>query len=139
MSRYVIICGGRHHPTFTTQHTDWLVHLHRDDAFAEVITGGAEGAALAGSVWAKTQGIDRVVFLPNGEAYGQSAGPRRNTRMLNYALAQAAGQDGVSVLVCAFAGGKGTLDMCLQAAHRGVKVYTFGWELVAGVIGGEKP
>jgi predicted Rossmann fold nucleotide-binding protein DprA/Smf involved in DNA uptake len=43
-----------------------------------IVTGGASGADLLAMRWARKNGVELRVFLPDWKRYGRSAGPRRN-------------------------------------------------------------
>jgi len=76
--------------------------------------GGASGADRLAGAWATARGLEVEVFEAGWEAYGRSAGPRRNERML---------RDFVPDLVVAFPGGRGTADMVRRARGAGVLVW----------------
>lgn len=80
----------------------------------EVVSGGADGVDRLGEEWALTNGKPLQIFRADWKKFGNSAGPRRNTLMADYAEALIALWDGES---------KGTRNMIDQAATRGLLVY----------------
>jgi hypothetical protein len=108
----VIVCGGR---DFKNLAFIWsnLDKIHADTPITSLMQGGASGADQLAGDWAKSKaGIERLVCKAQWEKYGNSAGPRRNARMLEW----------VPDLVVAFPGGRGTADMVRQARAAGVMV-----------------
>lgn len=83
-----------------------------------VVHGGAQGADQIADDWAKANGIDRDVFRANWTAFGKSAGPVRNGRMLKaYQHAR----------VVAFPlKGPGTKDCIKQARALRMEVFVYG-------------
>lgn len=74
-------------------------------------TGKIFGADYWGEQWAKERGIPVKPFPANWDAYGLSAGPKRNRRMAAYADALLAIWDGKS---------RGTRNMIEEAEKRGL-------------------
>lgn len=92
----------------------WI--LDAEAARAPVVAlahGGAPGADSLAGAWAEARGLEVEVYEADWEAYGRSAGPRRNADMLR--LFQ-------PTLVVAFPGGRGTADMARRAEAAGVTV-----------------
>lgn len=114
----VLVCGSRASTdragVFTT-----LSDAHREHPFTLVITGGAAGVDCLADQWAASMGIDRIVFPANWAAFGKSAGPLRNKRMIT---------EGKPDLVIAFPGGQGTANMRETARKASVPVVTIATE-----------
>lgn len=111
----ILVCGGRDFAdrdlVFRT--LDALAHRTIIDA---VIEGDARGADRIAGYWARKGRIKNLKFpiLPaEWDAYGKSAGPIRNRRML---------AEGRPDLVVAFPGGRGTADMVRAARAAGIDV-----------------
>jgi hypothetical protein len=115
----VLVCGGR-------DYRDVDAVFNRLDALAEVnaenplgavdltiIHGGATGADMIADDWAVANWARIVEFKANWKKHDKSAGPIRNTLMLD---------EGRPDLVLAFPGGDGTADMVRKARKAGVPV-----------------
>ena len=89
-----------------------------------VVQGGCTGADELARLWAKRNVIPCLTVWADWDRLGKSAGPRRNTAMLNLAL-RSAGANGVRVV--AFPGNAGTAHCCEQAESKGLKVIRVGW------------
>jgi hypothetical protein len=109
----LLVCGGR---DFTRRVLLFktLDDLHAQHQFRDFIQGGARGADALAKLWAKTHPeIVRWECRANWTAYGNAAGPIRNTKMLTW----------LPDLVVAFpTGGPGTADMMTKARSAGVPV-----------------
>jgi len=107
----LVICGG--HTFNDPRMLSAALSLFRDCyGIAEIIHGAASGADLLAGAWAKWAGIPCTAVPAQPDLYGDSAGPRRNAKML--------GMGPTAVL--AFPGGPGTAHMCKQANSAGVPV-----------------
>jgi hypothetical protein len=108
----VIVCGGRDFPS-PAQIWNELDRLHAEYAFTELMHGGARGVDSFAREWAATKPeIRRYVCNAEWGKYGKAAGPKRNSRMLQW------NPD----LVIAFPGGAGTADMIRQSEAAGIPV-----------------
>lgn len=108
----VIVCGGR---DFRSPAKVWreLDKIHAEIGITALMQGGARGVDTFAREWAATKlGIKRFVCEADWAAYGLSAGPRRNARMLEWK----------PDFVIAFPGGRGTANMVHQARVAGVEV-----------------
>lgn len=106
-----IIAGGRDYQFTDTDHKklDSLkVYI------TEVICGEARGADTCGKLWAKANNIPVKSFFANWNAFGKSAGYKRNVQMAEYADA-----------LIIFPGGKGTEHMFNIATEKGLKIWDF--------------
>jgi YspA, cpYpsA-related SLOG family len=79
-----------------------------------VLCGMARGADLLGARWASENSVPVAEFPADWDAYGKSAGYKRNQEMAAFADALIAFWDGKS---------KGTKHMLDIAESRGLKVY----------------
>lgn len=50
----------------------------------EIVSGGAKGADSLGERWAREHQVPVKVFLPDWDAHGPAAGPKRNQQMIDY-------------------------------------------------------
>jgi hypothetical protein len=83
---------------------------------SRVAQGGChDGADLYARMWAKKRGVTLTTYFADWDEYGKSAGPRRNTKMLD---------DFKPDLVIAFPGGNGTADCVRKARRAGIKLMT---------------
>lgn len=80
----------------------------------EVVSGNSGNVDKLGEQWAKGVKLPITQFNAAWQAYGSSAGPRRNRQMAEYADALIAIWDGKS---------RGTLNMIKEATKRALKVY----------------
>ncbi len=119
----VLVCGGRDFTDWDylkDQLGLWLDALPFSTEPIELIHGGCKGADVLAQKWADDSDEDgRIptqVFLADWKKHGRAAGPIRNRQMLS---------EGKPDLVLAFAGGKGTDNMCAQAIDWGIEVRRF--------------
>jgi predicted Rossmann fold nucleotide-binding protein DprA/Smf involved in DNA uptake len=91
----------------------------------QVVCGGARGVDLAGKMWAHTNNIPVVMFIPDWAKYGRSAGLLRNRLMANNADALIAVWDGKS---------PGTRHMIDTAEELKLKVYIHRVPITAGLL-----
>jgi len=109
----VIVTGGREYHDYA--HVAAVL-----DAFcglapiALLVNGGASGVDSLARNWAAEAGIEWDTMHADWDTYGVSAGPRRNTAMLDAYP---------GAIVVAFPGGIGTRDMVGQARDRGAFVF----------------
>lgn len=80
----------------------------------EVVSGNSGNIDKLGEQWAKGVKLPITQFNAAWQAYGSSAGPRRNRQMADYAEALIAIWDGKS---------RGTLNMIKEATKRKLTVY----------------
>lgn len=58
--------------------------IQKFDHEVEIVSGGARGADQLGLRYAKEQGLDYEVFIPDWQEHGKSAGHIRNAEMADY-------------------------------------------------------
>lgn len=110
----VLICGGRDFAdAVLVDKTLTRIALRSDAPFMLLIEGGATGADRLARQWAKGHGIHVATIEALWDFYGNAAGPRRNTIMLNELAPD---------VVVAFPGGRGTADMVKKALGNKVPV-----------------
>ncbi len=80
----------------------------------EVVSGNSGNIDKLGEQWAKAVKLPITQFNAAWQAYGKSAGPRRNRQMAEYAEALIVLWDGKS---------RGTLNMIKEATKRKLSVY----------------
>jgi hypothetical protein len=105
----LIIAGGRNYK-FADADIARLDAIREE--ITEVVSGGATGADREGERWAEKHEIPVKVFPADWERHGKSAGPRRNREMAAYADA-----------VVLFPGGRGTINMMIEAQMANLKIY----------------
>lgn len=105
----VIITGGRDFEDFNTvkKVLDCLPKIEL------IIQGGAKGADLCAKNYAHYRGVRSLTYLADWNQYGKSAGPLRNSKMLN---------DHKDALVVSFPGGRGTKHCTEEATKLGLPV-----------------
>jgi len=122
VSHYVLICGSRNQPDPHTRNAvhDVLQFLHWFyDLGLRVLHGDAPGIDRTAHQWCIDHGVT-VRAYPADWGRGRRAGPERNQRKANNLLAWS--QQGHSVEVIAFAGGRGTSHMTSYAEQLGLDV-----------------
>lgn len=116
-----IVCGGRDYDNAVRvkQVLDAAVERRGLDT---IIEGEARGADWLARQWAEARGDIGIIAVPAAwERDGSNAGPIRNKLMLDILLG---GDDPRRPrCVIAFAGGRGTGNMKLQARGAGVEVF----------------
>lgn len=78
----VAIIGGRDFKNY-----DLVIETLKPflEKITEVVSGGAMGADLLGEKWANEHNKKTLIFLPNWEKYGKSAGYVRNIDIISNA------------------------------------------------------
>lgn len=117
----IIICGGRHFNDYSLLEETMagvMAELNLKSADIEIVSGNCQGADQLGELYAGRYNIKCTVFPAQWKKYGKSAGPIRNSEMINYAA------DSESPAVVAFISprSKGTKDTVSKARKRGFKV-----------------
>ena len=79
----------------------------------EVVSGGASGADSLAEDWARSNGIQSRVYLPDWKKFGKSAGFVRNKDIINNSEACIAFWDGAS---------KGTMHSINIAKEKGIPI-----------------
>lgn len=108
----LLVCGGRYYNHFRVVF-DELDRINGYGLIAAVIHGGSNGADTLAGQWARMRGVHAEVFPANWAQYGRTAGPRRNSEML---------ERGKPEMAIAFPGGTGTIDMVRKLKKAGVRV-----------------
>lgn len=111
MTRRILVCGGRDYNR-TAMVCSVLDRLHAQDPISFVIHGNARGADSEAKYWAKSRGVKDIACPAEWSKHGKRAGPIRNQNMLGHG----------PVLVVAFPGGRGTVDMVKRAKAAGLPV-----------------
>jgi len=108
----VLVCGGRDYDDQEMLY-DALDDIERESGpITLVMQGGASGADELAVDWAKYRGKECLTVFADWKTHGKSAGPIRNSKMLEHS----------PDLVVAFPGGTGTADMVAKARATGVPV-----------------
>lgn len=71
-------------------------YLDKEDKVSMIVSGGARGADSLGERWAKENGIETLIFLPDWNKHGKSAGYIRNKDIIENSDLVIAFWDGVS-------------------------------------------
>ncbi len=108
MTGKYIVAGSRDFTDF-----ELLERVLKEFEIGEIVCGGARGADLLGKDYGEKYNIPVKMFPADWKRYGNSAGPRRNIEMAEYADALIAFWDGEST---------GTAHMIKEAHRR--KLYT---------------
>jgi hypothetical protein len=114
----VIVTGGRHWGEGRGDNGDAACKLTLAAVLeplrpAVIVQGGClTGADMLARWWAKDRGVVSETFSADWGSYGPSAGPRRNTAMI----------EGGADVVVAFPGGRGTADCVRKARAAGIPV-----------------
>lgn len=110
MKHKLIIAGTRDFNDYQLLHDTLLPFL---PYIEEVVSGTCSGADMLGERFAVQHKIPYTRFPANWNAYGKSAGPRRNRQMAIYATACIVFWDGKS---------RGTASMIALAKQHGLKL-----------------
>jgi hypothetical protein len=94
----------------------------------EIVTGDANGADLAARAFAANHNLPLVVFAAKWDVHGKSAGPMRNSEIVEYAEWCIAFWDGES---------RGTLDTITKMTRAGKFVQIFSLKNLREVRGQE--
>lgn len=115
MTKRIIIPGSRSFQDYALMERvlDKLLPPYGDDI--EIVSGHADGVDQFGERYAREHQIRCAVFPARWDEYGRSAGPIRNSQMIDYARQQ-------DPVVIAFWNGKsrGTLDTLVKAQNAGI-------------------
>ncbi len=84
--------------------------LNEIDDITEIVSGGAGGADTLAVVWATRHQTTSTIFFPDWDQFGKSAGPLRNTQIVDYCDKLIAFWDGKS---------RGTKDSITKAKAQG--------------------
>lgn len=122
---WYLVCGGRDYADRAMVHAV-LRRLNYDSpGTVGILHGAARGADTLAGEWARANRIPCRPMPADWPRFGRMAGPVRNQQMLDE-------HPGHVLLVVAFPGGRGTLDMMTKARAAGIPVLQ-----VAGVLGDE--
>lgn len=116
----VLVCGGRNFNDKQFIFT-CLDNYNLIWEIETILNGGATGADMWSSHWAKQNNIPVIEMPAEWKKYGRKAGPLRNQKMLDEYHPE---------LVIVFEGGKGTKDMITRALDAKLFVEMPGWNKV---------
>ncbi len=104
----VRICGSRHFYDYEMLKEKCLFYLQ--DKLPDVIiySGGGNGADKLGERFAREMGLKLIIYAPDWEQDGKSAGPKNNKKIVKEVDAALCFWDGSS------RGTKHTIDFCRQ-------------------------
>ena len=114
-----VVVGGSRYQTDEKMVFDVLDHLHAKTPITLLVHGACKGTDLLCEAWAMKRGIPTVAYEPDWDRWGRSAGPRRNSEML---------QSEKPDLVIAFPGGRGTADLVKRATSMQLPIARVGKE-----------
>lgn len=106
----ILITGSRYRPAIDV----YKVLDRYKGSVNEIVVGDATGADEAARTWAVSNGVNLTVHKADWNAYGSSAGPRRNQEMVD------AGAD--LCLAFPMSGSRGTWDCVNRAKKAGIVV-----------------
>ena len=109
----LLVCGGRDCDE-KEAYLRLLEFGYGEPLFTAIIHGGASGADTAAGLYARTNGIEEIVFLPDWKRYGKAAGMIRNKLMLT---------SGQPDAILALSGGTGTANMIKIGREAGIPVF----------------
>lgn len=115
----VIIAGGRDFNNYEVLRRECNYLLSHKVPDIEVVCGDARGADSLGNKWALEYGYKVKHFPADWNAFGKSAGYRRNAEMASYADALIAFWDGKS---------RGTMHMINLAKDQGLNIRVLNYE-----------
>ena len=108
----VLVTGGRLFTDYKFIEA-WILYIHHTVGIEVLIHGGAAGADSFSALCCERHGIPVLRFPALWHIHGLSAGPVRNTQMLD---------EGLPDILLAFPGGPGTSNMIKQSTERGLPV-----------------
>jgi hypothetical protein len=109
----ILVCDGRAFDGRDQRHAV-LDAMARAVRITAVIHGDAVGADRLPGEWARLRGVEEIAFPADWAVHGRAAGPIRNRQMLDESHPD---------LVVAFAGGRGTANMVMQARAADLPVH----------------
>ena len=123
MKSRIIVCGGRHYEDYEQleRSVDQVIsEMNLDLTEVEIVSGHCAGADQLGERYAKEHGAKCSIFPAQWHLYGRSAGPIRNSKMVEYAA------ESEFPVVVAFLSlrTRGTRDTVKKAEKRGFRVIT---------------
>jgi hypothetical protein len=108
----ILVCGGRSYNNAERVNSA-LDAINDADGIDVIIHGGCSGADELARRWAASRKVECIAYPADWNQYGRAAGPIRNRSMIT---------DGKPDIVVAFPGGRGTRDMCMDAAKFKIKM-----------------
>lgn len=119
---WYLVCGGRGYADRAAIHAVLRRLSFDGPGVVGILHGAAPGADTLAAEWAKTNRVSAKAVPAEWARFGKAAGPVRNQMMLD-------AHPGHILLVVAFPGGRGTLDMVERAYAQGLPVVR-----VAGLV-----
>ena len=110
----VIICGGRKYKERPDDFSK-IRAICEEHEIKEIVSGGARGADAVGERFANYYKYNIATFDAEWDLHGRSAGPIRNSQMLEYIKMH-------NGIVIAFPGGRGTDHMKSIANYNSIEV-----------------
>ncbi len=115
----ILICGSRNYTDYETFKYLLEENLIREQIIdvEEVVGGNARGIDSLGEKWAQEKDIRVALFPADWYNLGKSAGPKRNTKMIEY-LSQF---KDIAVIAFVDSKSKGTWDTVRKAKEKNIK------------------
>lgn len=110
--KHIAIVGSRNYPRLDLVR-DYVLELPQDVC---IVSGGAQGVDKAAEVAAQNRNIQTLIFYPDWNKYGKSAGMRRNADIVQNCHELVAFWDGNS---------RGTSNSIQKAKARGIPYTVF--------------
>ena len=124
MRSRIIICGERHFNDYEAMKEKVdrvLASLGVEKSQIEIVSGHCVGADQLGEQYAEDHQVKCSVFPAEWKKYGRSAGPIRNTQMIQYASES----DRPVVIAFVSPRSRGTKDTVQKAKRAGMEVFVF--------------
>lgn len=129
----IIICGGRHFDNYSSLEyvmDQVMSDLDLDFSEIEVVSGHCTGADQLGELYADRNRLLCTIFPAQWEKYGRSAGPIRNSAMIDYAA-----ESEVPVVVAFVSPNtRGTNDTVAKAKRKQFNIYETNYETIDASI-----
>lgn len=111
----VAVIGSRGFSNYALLESE-LNKIHSASPITQIVSGGARGADRMGETWAKQNNIPTLIFLPDWDKYGKSAGFIRNKDIIANAELVVAFWDGNS------RGTKSSIDIANEQSKKTIIV-----------------
>ena len=96
----------------------YLDKIHSVEPITFIVSGGAKGADSLSERWAKENNVETMIFIPDWNTHGKSAGYKRNVDIITNADKCLACWDGISK------GTKHSIDLC-EKHNKKLKIIYF--------------
>lgn len=107
---------------FNNKISEWIAKYGKPN---RIISGGAKGADSLAADYAKARHIELIIYFPDWLQYGKSAGPIRNTLIINHCT---------HVLAFPSKNGVGTQDSLQKAEKLGKNITVYFIDEISNLI-----